>query len=116
MRDGMFAVNFQGPSGAGTAVLVFEEGRVYGFDAMKVRYDGVYVFDERTGLVEATVKVTFPSNVLSVYGIMNPYEWSIDVTATFDPRTDDGPFTASTSVGVPLTAQFTYMRALPEAA
>lgn len=116
MRDGMFGITYQGQVGAGMAVLIFEAGRVYGSDAMKGRYDGGYVFNEATGLVDVTVKVTFPPNVPSVFGISNPFEWAIDVMAAFDPKQDIGQIEARTSLGQPLRAQFAYLRPLPEAA
>lgn len=116
MRDGMFGITYQGVSGAGMAVLIFEAGRVYGIDAAKGRYDGGYVFNESSGLVDVTLKVTFPPNVPSVLGIVNPYEWSIDVTTSFNPKHEGGQLAVANSLGQPLRAQFTYMRALPEAA
>jgi len=116
MRDGMFGVTYQGQSGAGMAMLIFEAGRVYGTDVAKGRYDGGYVFNEKTGLVDVTLKVTFPPNVHSVLGIVNPFEWSIDVTTSFNPKHEAGQLTVTNSLGQPLRAQFTYLRALPEAA
>jgi hypothetical protein len=116
MRDGMFGVTYRGQAGAGMAVLIFDSGHVYGTDVAKARYDGGYVFNESTGMVDVTIKVTFPPHVTSVLGIVNPYEWSIDVKTTFDPRLDSGHLNVATSVGQMLQAQFTFMRALPEAA
>jgi transcriptional regulator with XRE-family HTH domain len=116
MRDGMFGITYQGQAGAGMAVLIFEAGRIYGTDALKGRYDGAYVFNENSGLVDATVKVTFPPNVPSVFGIVNPYEWSIDVTASFNPKQDAGQLNVRTSLQQPLHAQFAFLRPLPEAA
>ena len=116
MRDGMFGITFQGQHGRGMGVLIFDSGRVYGTDEAAVRYDGDYVFDEATGLVDVKVKVTFPPNIKSVQGISNPYEWSIDVTAKFDPKQNSGNLKLMTSLGRPLTAQYVYLRSLPEAA
>jgi hypothetical protein len=45
----------------------------------KVQYDGDYLFNEKTGLAEVDLKVTFPPNVKSVFGLAHPYEWSIGV-------------------------------------
>jgi hypothetical protein len=116
MRDGMFGISYQGQHGTGECLLVFDAGKVYGIDAERVRYDGEYVFDDRTGGVNARLKVTFPPNVISVFGISNPYEWALDVTTSFDPKVDAGQLVVTTSLGQPLNAQYRYLRALPDAA
>jgi hypothetical protein len=116
MRDGMFGITFHGQADSGYGLLVLEAGRVYGVDVAGVRYDGQYEFDADAGRVHAVVKVTFPPHVKSVFGISNPYEWAIDVTASFDPRRDAGEVDVKTSLGKALRAEFQYMRALPEAA
>src|ERR1700741_1487993 len=85
MRDGMFGVTFQGQQGAGMGMLIFDEGKVYGTDSEGARYDGSYIYRESTGRVDVVVKVTFPPDVPSVFGISNPYEWSIDVSTSLDP-------------------------------
>lgn len=114
MRDGMFGISFQGKEGAGMGVLVFDNGRVYGTDTEGVRYDGVYLFNEGSGLANLTVKVTFPPNVRSVFGVSNPYEWAFDVTTTFDPKQNSGALTVKTSLGTPINAQYVFLRSLPE--
>jgi hypothetical protein len=116
MRDGMFGISFEGQHGAGDGVLVFDAGKIYGTDTEGVRFDGEYEFDEGTGRVHAKLKVTFPANVHSVFGVENPYEWSMDVTTSFDPRIDSGPLPVTTSLHQPLKAQYRYLRALPDAA
>lgn len=116
MRDGMFGITFQGKQGAGMGVLVLDNGRVYGTDTEGVRYDGEYLFHEATGLADLKLKVTFPPNVASVFGISNPYEWSFDVTATINPKVKSGPVAVKSSLGLPLNAQYVFLRNLPEAA
>jgi hypothetical protein len=116
MRDGMFGISFQGQHGKGMGVVIFDSGKVYGTDEAAVRYDGDYIFDEASGLVEAKVKVTYPPNVRAVQGISNPYEWSIIVETKFDPRQNSGTLTLKTSLGQPLSAQYVFLRSLPEAA
>ena len=51
-----------------------------------------------------------------VFGIVNPYEWSIDVQASFDPSHDRGTLPVHTSLGAALAAEYTFLRTLPEAA
>ena len=116
MRDGMFGITFQGEQGAGLGVLVFDAGRIYGTDSEGVRYDGEYVFHEDANRADVVVKVTYPANVATVFGISNPYEWAIDVTTSFNPKENAGPLDVKTSLGRPIAAQFKYLRALPDAA
>jgi len=117
MRDGMYGITFQSPvrgGGAGLGALIFDNGRVYGSDSERVRYDGEYIYHEATGLADVKLKVTFPPNVMSVFGVKNPYEWAFDVTATIDPRRDLGDVQVRTSIGQAITAQFRFLRSLPE--
>lgn len=116
MRDGMFGITFQGQVSAGLGVLVFDAGRVYGTDSEGARYDGEYVFHEDASRADVVVKVTFPPNVATVFGISNPYEWAIDVSTSFNPKQNAGPLDVKTSLGRPIAAQFKYLRALPDAA
>ncbi|MGH8132513.1 MAG: helix-turn-helix domain-containing protein [Steroidobacteraceae bacterium] len=116
MRDGMFGITFQGQQSAGMGVLILDAGRVYGTDTQGVRYDGEYVFDENTGTADVKVKVTFPPNVVAVFGISNPYEWAFDVTTSFNPKVNSGPLPLKTSIGRPLNAQYVFLRPLPDAA
>lgn len=116
MRDGIFGITFQGQIGAGMGMMVFDSGRVYGTDTEGARYDGGYIYNEGTKMVDVTVKVTMPANVRAVFGISNPYEWAFDVTATFDPKANAGPLQVKTSIGQILNANYKFLRGLPEAA
>jgi hypothetical protein len=115
MRDGMYGITFQSCQDSGMGLLVFDAGRVYGCDSAAARYDGEYTFHENTGLAEVIVKVTFPPNVLSVFGLCNPYEWSIDVSTSLDPKQSVGDVQVRTSLGQPINAQYKFLRPLPEA-
>ncbi|TPI31022.1 hypothetical protein FJW08_12970 [Mesorhizobium sp. B3-2-1] len=116
MRDGMYGISFQYGNSAGMGALVFEGGRIYGADSGGVKYDGEYEFHEETGLADVKLKVSFPPNVPSVFGVQNPYEWSIDITSTFNPNITSGNMAVKTSIGRSLQAQYVYLRQLPEAA
>ena len=116
MRDGMFSITYSGNAGSGSGTLVFDNGRVYGADTERGRYDGMYLFNETTGMAEVILKVTMPANVMSVFGISNPYEWSIDVTTTIDPTLDSGNVSVKSSLGASLQAQYKFLRGLPDAA
>ncbi len=116
MRDGMFGISFQGQQGNGIGVLIFDSGRVFGTDTEGVKYDGEYIYNEGSGLVEVKIKVTFPPNVRAVFGTTNPYEWAIDITASFNPKLNSGALKVRTSLGQPVDAQYVFLRSLPEAA
>jgi len=114
MRDGIFGVTYEGQVGAGFAMLTFDNGRVHGVDTERGRYDGEYLFDEASGMARVNLKVTMPANVMSVFGISNPYEWAIDVTALLDPRQDAGRVEVKNALGS-LRAQYRFLRDLPDA-
>jgi hypothetical protein len=114
MRDGIFGVHYEGQVGAGFATLTFDNGRVYGVDTECGRYDGEYLFDEASGLARVNLKVTMPANVMSVFGISNPYEWALDVTASLDPKQDVGKVEVKNALGS-VRAQYRFLRALPDA-
>jgi hypothetical protein len=115
MRDGMYGVEYDTSQGSGMACLVLDTGRVYGADPMGGKYDGEYVYDETSGLADLSLKVTMPPNVLSVLGIKNPYEWSIDVRTKLNPKMDSGSLEVATSVGKPISATYRFLRPLPAA-
>lgn len=112
----MFGITFQSQRGAGMGLLIFENGRVYGTDEAGVRFDGEYIFDEISGMAEVKIKVTFPPNVQSIFGVTNPYEWAFDVTTKFDPKQNAGTLAVNTSIGQQITARYVFLRSLPEAA
>jgi transcriptional regulator with XRE-family HTH domain len=116
MRDGMFGISYQGQQGSGMGVIILDNGRVYGTDVGGVRYDGEYLFDELTGLATVKMKITFPPNIPSVFGISNPYEWAFDLTTSFNPRQNSGQLSLMTSIGKSISAQFAFLRSLPDAA
>jgi predicted transcriptional regulator len=115
MRDGMYGVEYTSVAGAGVGVLILDNGRVFGADPFGGKYDGEYLYNEVTGLAELRLKLTFAPNAPAVFGITNPYEWSIDVAAKIDPRLDSGQTRIATPVGPQIDAQYRYLRALPEA-
>ena len=116
MRDGIFGIRFQGQVSGGVGVLIFDNGRVYGADEARVRYDGEYLFDESSGVANVKIKVTFPPNVRSVFGVANPYEWAFDIETSFNPKQDTGSLAVKTSFGRQIAAQYFFLRSLPEAA
>lgn len=116
MREGMYGITFESNDGVGEGMLIFENGQIYGADSGAVKYDGVYTYDPNSEIADATLKITFPPNVESVFGLSNPYEWSFDLSAQFNPNANSGTIAVRTSLGVNIAAKFVYLRALPMAA
>jgi hypothetical protein len=116
MKDGVYRITFQGQSGAGMAMLVFDSGQIYGADTEAAKYDGGYIFNPATSQVDAKVKVTFPPNATTVFGALYPFEWSFDVTTTFNAKDDKGALVIQNSLGQAIQAQYAFLRTLPQAA
>ena len=106
MRDGMYGVEYASVAGAGIGVVILDSGRVFGADPFGGKYDGDYIYNERTGKAELRLKLTFAPNAPAVFGISHPYEWSIDVSAEIDPRVDSGTTRISTPVGPAIDARY----------
>jgi transcriptional regulator with XRE-family HTH domain len=115
MKEGMYHIAFA-LHGYGEGVLNFSDGIVYGADRGGAKYDGNYVLNEKTSLIDMKIKVTFPPNGESVLDIRNPYEWSIDVTTSLNPKLDEGELIVKVSTGQSLKARYAFMRGLPMAA
>lgn len=119
MREGMYQIQFHtssAPENWGIGTLIFGGGIIYGVDAGGAKYDGSYEPTAIEGIVNARVKVTFPPNGMSIFGIAHPYEWSIEVGTQMDSRNETGILSVSTNLGANVTAGYQYLRALPEAA
>ena len=119
MREGMYQIQFHtsgNPQNWGVGTLVFGGGVIYGVDGGGAKYDGTYESTAIEGIVNVRLKVTFPQNGMSIFGIAHPYEWSIEVTTQLDSRTERGNLSVSTNIGRSVTAGYQYLRAIPEAA
>ncbi|MEN5081827.1 hypothetical protein ABE438_05025 [Bosea sp. TWI1241] len=118
MRNGMYGIEFAvgvRPEEGGFGLLTFEDGMIYGVDVAGVRYDGSYSINA-AGQAEVALKITYPPNVRAVFGVSNPYEWSIDATAILDPKAEGGSVTVKTSLGKTIPAKYQFMRPLPQVA
>lgn len=115
MREGMYGVEYAGQAGRGAGAFVLQEGRIYGADPFGGRYDGDYTYDEATGLADLRLKLTFAPNAKAVFGISNPYEWSVDATAQIDSRAGSGTTQLRTALGPTVQIAYSFMRGLPEA-
>ena len=114
MRDGMYGIEYASITGSGAGVMILDNGRVFGADPWGGKYDGEYVIDEKTGMADLNLKLTFAPNAPAVFGISHPYEWAIDVRTKLDPRADSGRLTIQTPVGPHIDATYKFLRPLPE--
>lgn len=116
MKDGMYLIEFAGRAGFGYGTLVFDAGRIYGVDVSGGKYDGSYSFNEATRLVDVAIKVQMPAGEQSVIGVIQPFEWILDVRTVMDPSKDVGQVNVSTNLGESIDASYRFLRSLPIAA
>lgn len=114
MRDGMYGVQFESISASGQGMIILDTGRAYGADAVGCKFDGEYIFNDVTGLADIDLKVTYPPNVASVFGTVHPYEWSIELKISLNPRVDSGALQISTPLGPDIKATYNFLRTLPD--
>lgn len=115
MKNGMYGLRFKTGQDEGEGLLTFEDGVIYGVDAAGVLFDGTYGPSE-SGMIDATIKVTYPPGVQSVFGIAHPYEWAIDFSIRLDPKTDHGRVVVKTPTNHTIHVEYRFMRPLPLAA
>jgi hypothetical protein len=110
----MYGIHFAYGANQRIAACVFQDGRVMGADEAGVRYDGDYVYDEKRGIADIKLKVIYPADVESVFGVANPYEWSIDVMTSLRPKQEAGALKVKTSIGKQVSATYRFLRPLAE--
>jgi hypothetical protein len=113
MKDGMYKIDCVGNSGSGYATLIFESGRIFGADIAHGQYDGHYEVNPATGLVDISVRVTMPANTESVIGVVQPFDWMLDVKASMNPARDSDNIQVTNNLGAPLAARYEFLRSLP---
>ena len=113
MKDGMYKIDYAGNTGSGYATLIFESGRIYGADVARGQYDGHYEANPNTGLVDISVRVLMPANTPSVIGVVQPFDWMLDVKASMNPARDSDDIQVANNLGAPLAARYEFLRALP---
>ncbi len=113
MKDGMYKIDYAGNTGSGYATLIFESGRIYGADVAHGQYDGHYEANPTTGLVDTSVRVLMPANTPSVIGLVQPFDWTLDVKASMNPARDSDNIQVTNNLGAPLAARYEFLRALP---
>lgn len=114
MKEGFYSITFTGATGdSGFGIIVLDTGAVIGADATGVRYDGTYVFNPRTDLLEASITVTVPPGVTLVQGVPDrDKEWSFELVAAFPRETSETPVLVQTPFG-PVNVIFRYLRGFP---
>jgi transcriptional regulator with XRE-family HTH domain len=105
MREGLYEIAYRTTESVGR-----------GADRGGGIYDGAYRLNEKQNKVRVALKITFPPDVVTIYGIAHPHEWAIDMTADMDPGVAHGKTVARTSIGRALAAEYTFLRSLPRPA
>jgi predicted transcriptional regulator len=113
MKDGMYAVEFQGRHGRGMGFLIFDNGKVFGSDVGLGKYDGSYTMNPTTQCADVKLRVEMPAGSESILGPAQPFSWNIDLVTSIDPTKDTDLIEVHTDVGQ-AKARYTFMRSLPE--
>jgi hypothetical protein len=117
MKNGMYAVYFQGTHGEGAASLTFKDGVIFGFDVAGAEYDGFYKPLGLLGGIEVTVNVKMKAHEQTVAGGLSyPFDWNMVVTTNMNPFVPEGDLIVKTNVGPEIKARYVFMRDLPLAA
>ena len=116
MIDGMYRVDFSGIGGAGTAIVVFQGGLVFGSDGL-VSYDGDYEPTGVPGEVKLRVTAAVPPGAELVTGVASDHPgFSFDMAGVVNLQ-NPAPITIRTPIpGLEdgaVTAQFARLRDLP---
>jgi hypothetical protein len=113
MPEGFYKIEFAGPAGTGSGVIVLMKGRVAGTDG-GADYNGTYALTGTGGQVRADIRCTIhPGAEFVMGGGPQFYARSFSVTATF-PAAGSGPITVTMPPGSPpVTAGIRYLRGLP---
>jgi len=67
--EGFYAVYFGTGAKIGMGMVVLDTGRVVGCDPSGTRYDGTYQYNERTGMLDATVVMKLMPGAVVVTGL-----------------------------------------------
>ncbi len=116
MKDGMYLIRYKGQSGEGHGTLVFEGGSIYGADVAGGIYDGQYWLNSATGLATVKLRVQMKAGRPSVIGIVQPFDWILDVETEMNPQRDADTINVRTELGRPIVAAYEFLRSLPLAA
>ncbi len=115
MKEGFYSITYTGAAGgSGFGILVFDTGAVIGADAAGGRYDGTYVYNPKTEMIDAKVKLTVPAGAWLVTGVpAQGEEWSFDFEPSFPRETSETPFQVDIPSG-PVNVIIRYLRGFPD--
>ncbi|TAH37664.1 MAG: hypothetical protein EYC62_01905 [Alphaproteobacteria bacterium] len=68
-KEGFYLVNFAGIDGEGLGMVVFDTGIVCGADVGGVRYDGTYIHNVKTDMLDIDITAKVPPGIPLVTGI-----------------------------------------------
>ena len=112
MREGFYRVEYGGETGLGVAVLALDTNIVVGADAGGGTYDGEYVWNAESRLLDMKVSGWVPEGAWVVQGQIAPAGGlKFDVECSF-PRIPDKTIVAKTDLG-PVAVQFQLIREFP---
>lgn len=113
VKEGMYHVDFSGVSGDGSCTLVFENGRVFGVDTGGGKYDGVYVFNNQTDMIETQLQVSIAAGEETVLGVPpQSMDWSFSVHTQFPRNPKNASVHVVTPYG-PVNTIINFLRDLP---
>lgn len=113
--DGMYRVTMTAAQGFGTAVLVFDSGRVTGADEGGVLYDGYFEFHPTTSTTVAKIRVTVPPGTYLITGVTPPKGTAFDITVQIPAGAMPVAVQVQTPFG-PVNAKIDFVRGMPRAA
>ena len=115
MKEGFYSITYKGAEGdLGFGILVLDTGAVIGADVAGARYDGTYVYNPKTEMIDTKLKLTVPAGVWLVTGVpAQDKEWSFNFVASFPRETSETPFRVDTPTG-PVNVIIRYLRGFPD--
>ncbi len=114
MPEGMYSVAYAGVAGTGQAVLVVNNGVVFGYDVAGGRYDGTYAPSHVPGHVDLRLRVTVPPGTWLVQGVpAQPMEYAFDINCTVKARSDSTVEIRTPVAPTPVRANIKFLRDVP---
>ena len=112
MEEGFYSFGYHGKAGSGMGAMLFQAGRMTGFDMRRTRYDGTYARAD-DGSLNAAMTLTVPVGVSLVSGAAaRDAEYQVPFTLHFPPNFAAGLSITTSIMGEPVRASFVKMRDL----
>ena len=117
MKEGFYSITYAGAGAGGDpgfGILVLDTGAVIGADVAGGRYDGTYVYNDKTEMIDAKLKLTVPAGVWLLTGVpAQDKEWSFEFEASFPRETSETPFRVDLPSG-PVNVIIRFLRGFPD--